>query len=408
MSRRRPLGDALHSAVSSPIAVPPRRAARGARVIMPVLGLGTLAAVGIALVLHFFVFASDSSDNPSSFAALQPAGLGADCDTDEQCVLKCAAHDTLACRHLAAIRMPKRNYPDFERMACDLGDGHSCAVYSSYWASSRAGRTADPEQAARYQARSQELEQLHCENGDAVSCWDYVIDQSARSNDCRYCDVARERACSLGLVVACSSPHHDDTAEAKETAWRTGISIVIGTCDRDRGLNILCTRAIANMTGVWLAPDDDERRRARRAVSVLAQRLGASLESRCVTSIDACLGYALLESRRDPVTNDQGPNGRVMRTIERFARECNERKPEQCLGLAFVLGGRLGLSDEVGLEGFNRYHDLDRARHAGLRACGLARARDRRDSWPVECDFILSRMSASEVAEALATDEYTR
>jgi hypothetical protein len=276
-------------------------------------------------------------------------------------------------------------------------------MYAHYLESSRDGRKADPEQAVGYWARAETLEQLHCKNGDASSCLHFALDQFPRSRDCKACDDAKRKACSLGLLIACTS-----TTAEKAVAWRTGIGIALGTCDRDRGLNMLCTRAIAEMTTMPLAPDDQEAQRSRRARAILAQRLSTELETRCATSIDACLGHALLEYRRSGAADREKANDRVTRVIELLARGCDDRKPDHCLGLALLLGGRHGTLDEIGLEAFHDFRNDERARDAGLRACALARARDDNQGWPAECDFILNRLKANDVTEALKADEYTR
>lgn len=359
-------------------------------------------ALGVAVLLHLVVFSRATNDDVSSFTALQPAEVDAGCETDEQCRARCDAHHTPACRRLAAIREPARRYPDFERLACELGEGHECAMFADYLESPRDGREADPKPAAAYWTRAEALERVHCENGDASSCWYFSLDQFPRSRDCKACDAAKLKACSLGLLIACTT-----TTTEKESAWRTGVRIALGTCDRDRGLNILCTRAIAEITAVPLAADADDERRARRARSILAERLSTVLETRCPASIDACLGQALLEYRRGGVTDRDKTNNRVTLVIELLARGCDERKPDHCLGLAFLVGGRKGTLDESGLEAFHDFRDDDRARRAGLRACGLSRSRDADREWPIECDFILNRMKLDEVAEALKDPEYT-
>lgn len=401
MSRKRSLEDALRPALAEPARPNPRSKRMRRRIVLAIILPITVTAASLA------VFTGASAvDDPGSFVLIQPADVDPDCKTDDECRAKCASHHTPACKELARRRVGM-NFPDFEKEACDLGAGHQCVQYAYHLEYSGSASEANREEVGSYQTRGRELEQVHCDGGDASSCWYLALDESRKSLNCEACEPARVRACSLGLVVACSLA--GSTPEARLAAWRTGISIALGTCDRDRGLNMLCTRALAEMTSIPLAASLEERNRSGRARAILAQRLSAPLNSRCPTSIDACLGYALLEFRRSSVADRDKANGQVKSLIGTLARGCDDRKPSYCLGLAFLVGGRQGNSDEIGLEAaFGDYRDEERARHAALRACGLARARDGDQKWPQECDLILNRMKLDEIIEALTADEYTR
>lgn len=139
-----------------------------------------------------------------------------------------------------------------------------------------------------------------------------------------------------------------------------------------------------------------------RARSILNHRLGSSLAGRCPPSVDGCVGNALLEHKEPE--NRERAHDRVQHVMELLGVGCyDQRRADHCLGLAHMFGGPRG-----GVDGFGEYFSPERARRAGLHACGLARSRDRYLGWPIECDFIFSRMEPKEVAETLKQDEYTQ
>lgn len=409
MGKRR-VGDVLQSALAGPSATSPTITAsppRRRRWMWP--GLAALALLGgLAAALYLRVFSRTHVDDPMSFTTIEPADRESGCDTVDACRARCDAHHTPACYELVRLREPQLKFPERERAACDAGVGDGCAKYAMHLDFQRPGLNNHSEESDSYRARANQLDRTHCDAGDALSCWDLGAQETrTHSLECTTCYEAYSKACALGLLIGCSwAIRSTALAEQQDAAWRTGIGIVLGTCERERGHDLPCSRAIAEMTVSSFRPPEHEEARVTRARAVLSERLAAALASRCPASVDACVGRAVLDDTG--MAEREKAHDRVQHVIELLSRGCNAQgRPDHCLGLAYIFGGR-GAGESEGLNAFGEYYSSERARRAGLRACGLARSRGHYLGWPLECDFIFDRMKPEEVAEALKQDEYTQ